>query len=145
MNNIEYFPQIQDESTEHDFVDSDHPQDIYPTNFVDPSTVPSYQNMGQWYPLEPLTNEDSFLSHFTDQADVYDLGMDSMPQALDDLSGDDFSLPIAGMDLHLDHFDAALFDNAAFSNPLPELSETQNETNSGEVSLSGSLDLNFTL
>ncbi|SPJ89722.1 uncharacterized protein FTOL_13083 [Fusarium torulosum] len=145
MNNIEYFPQFQDEFTELDFVDSNYSQDVFRTNFVDSSTVLPHQDIGQWLHLEPFTNEDASYFSFMDQAGSLDSGMDSMPQAADDLFTIDFSQLIAGPDLHLDPLDTALYDNSGFSNSFPDLPETLNETYLGDMSLSGSLDLNFTL
>ncbi|KIL83698.1 hypothetical protein FAVG1_13091 [Fusarium avenaceum] len=142
MNNIEYFPQFQDEFTELDFVDSDYSQDVFRTHFVDSSTVLPHQDIGQWLHLEPFANEDASYFSFMNQANSLESGMDSIPQAVDDLSTIDFSQPVAGPDLH---FDTALYDNSAFPNSFPDLPETLNETYLGDMSLSGSLDLNFTL
>lgn len=105
----------------------------------------SYQNMCQWFHLEPLTQEDASLSSFMDQADMFALGMDFMPQATNDLSSIDFSPPMVEMDPHLDYLDPALFDITASSNSLPDLPETPYEIYPGDISLSGSPDLNFTL
>lgn len=118
---------------------------VFRTDFVDSSTVLPHQDIGQWLHLEPFTTEDASYLSFMDQADSLDSGMDSMPQTVDDLSTIDFSQLIAGPDLHLDPLDTALYDNPAFSNLFPAFPETLNETYLGDMSLSGSLDLNFTL
>ncbi|EXA30545.1 hypothetical protein FOVG_18074 [Fusarium oxysporum f. sp. pisi HDV247] len=121
MNNIEYFPEIEDESTELNFVDSDYPLD------------------------EHSTLEDAPLSSFVDQPDLFGLGMDSMPQAINDLSSIDFSPPTVEGDLHFNYPDPSPFAITASSNSLLNFPKTQGEIYPGDMLPSGSLDLDFTL
>lgn len=123
-------------------MDSDYPLDALPTDFVYPWTVLSSPNLDQPFHLEPLTLEDASLSSFMDQAYMFDFGMDPMPQSIDNLSNIDFSPPMVEMDPHLIYPDSAFFDITVSSNSLLE---TPFGMSLGDMSLSGSLDLNSTL
>jgi hypothetical protein len=118
---------------------------VSPTQFADPSTVLPYHDMGQWFHLEHLTQEDAPLSSFMDQQDMFDLDMDSMPQAINDLFSIDFSPPMVEVDSHFNYPDPSLFAITASSNSLLNLPETQSEIYPGDMLPSGSLDLDFTL
>jgi hypothetical protein len=145
MNNIEYFTQIQDESMELGSVDSDYPLDFSPTNFIDPSTMLSYQAIGQGFHLEPLAQEDISLSSFIDPADTFNLGIDVIPEATNDLSSIGFSGPIVDFDQPLNHLDPTLLNIANSTNQLPGVYETWNGVYSADISPFDSLDLDFTL
>lgn len=147
MNNIENITQIEDESTEVTFVDSDYLLDLSPAQFPDPSMMlPSY-DLNQWPHLEhsPLENAPPVSS--MDHADMFDLGMamDSMPQAVNDPLSLDLSPPTAEGDLHFSYPDTSSFVIASASNSLLNFPETQDEVCLGDMLLSGSLDLDFTL
>jgi hypothetical protein len=107
--------------------------------------VLSYQNTSQWFPLGSSTQQQGSPPSFVDQPDMFDLGILSMPQSINDLSGIDFSPPMVEMDAFFDYVDPALFTDVAPSNSLSNVPETPFEMLSVDVSLSGLLDLNFTL
>ncbi|KAF4502298.1 hypothetical protein FAGAP_1483 [Fusarium agapanthi] len=104
MNNIEYFAQIEDESTEVNFVDSDYPLDL--------GNDPPFSSM--------------------DHPNTSGLGIDSMPQAVNDLSSVDFSPPTAEGYLHFNYPDPLSFSITASSNSLLNLPETQGESGDSE-------------
>ncbi|KAF4436817.1 Krueppel-like factor 11 [Fusarium acutatum] len=104
MNNIEYFTQIEDESTELNFVDSDYPLDHHLT----PENAPPFSSM--------------------DHPDMFGLGIDSMPQAVNDLSSIDFSPPTVEGGLHFNYPDPSPFLITSSSNTLLNLPETQGES-----------------
>ncbi|KAM5521557.1 hypothetical protein FOXYSP1_15448 [Fusarium oxysporum f. sp. phaseoli] len=80
-----------------------------------------------------------------DQPDMFGLGMDSMPQAINHLSSIDFSPPTVEGDLHFNDPDPSPFAITASSYSLLYFPETQGEIYPGDMLLSGLLDLDFTL
>ncbi|KAF5718682.1 hypothetical protein FGLOB1_1536 [Fusarium globosum] len=127
MNNIENLTQIEDESTEVNFVDSDYLLDLSPAQFPDSSMMlPSY-DLNQWPHLEhsPLENAPPVSS--MDHPDMFGLGMamDPMPQAVNDL---DLSPPTAEGDFLFSYPDTSSFVIAGSSNSLLNFPETQDES-----------------
>ncbi|KAG5761638.1 hypothetical protein H9Q72_010249 [Fusarium xylarioides] len=131
MNNIEYFPRIEDESTEVDFVDSDYPLDLSPAQFPDPSILVPSSDANQWFNPEHSTLENAPLSSM-DDPDMSGLGIDSMPQAANDLSSVDFSPPTAEGYLHSNYPEPLSFYITASSNSLLNLPESQGESGDPE-------------
>ncbi|KAK2473571.1 hypothetical protein H9L39_15746 [Fusarium oxysporum f. sp. albedinis] len=101
--------------------------------------------MNQWFNLEHSTPEDALLSSFMDQPDMFGLGMDSMPQAINHLSSIDFSPPTVEGDLHFNYPDPSPFAIAASSYSMLYFPETKGEIYPGDMLPSGLRDLDFTL
>ncbi|KAF5614161.1 uncharacterized protein FSUBG_41 [Fusarium subglutinans] len=129
MNNIEYSPQIEDESTEVNFVDSDYPLDFSAAQFSDPSILLPSSDVNQWFNSEHSTLGNaapfSSMSH-------PDSSGDSMPQAVNDLSSVDFSPPTAEGYLHFNYPDPLSFSITDSSNSLLNLPETQDQSGDPE-------------
>ena len=109
------------------------------------STVLDYKTIGQRFPWEPLAQEGAFFPFFIYQADMVDLGIDTIPQAIDDLPSIDFSEPMAEMYHHSHCLDSTVLDISSSSAQFPDLYDNLNEMYLGDVSLSNLPDLNFTL
>lgn len=107
--------------------------------------VLTYHDMNQWFNLEHSTPEDTPLSSFICQPDMFDLGMDSIPQAIDHLSSIDFLPPTVEGDLHFNYPDPSPFAITASSYSLLYVPETQGEIYPGDMLPSGLRDLDFTL
>lgn len=118
---------------------------VSPAQFPDLSMVLPYHDMNQWFKLEHSTPEDAPLSSFMDQPDMFGLGMDSMPQAINHLSSIDFSPPTVEGDLHFNYPDPSPFAITASSYSLLYFPETQGEIYPGDMLPSGLRDLDFTL
>ncbi|KAF5548774.1 krueppel-like factor 11 [Fusarium phyllophilum] len=99
---------IEDESTEVNFVDSDYPFDQHST-------------LGNAPPISSM-----------DHPDMSGLGVDSMPQALNDLSSVDFSPPTTEGYLHSNYPEPLSFSMTASSNSLLNLPESQGESGDPE-------------
>ncbi|KAF5722182.1 hypothetical protein FMUND_3104 [Fusarium mundagurra] len=108
MNNTEFLPQIEDESTEVNFVDSDYALDQHST----------------------LENTPPFSS--MDHPDMSGLGMESMPQAVNDFSRVDFSPPMAEGYSDFNPPEPLSFSITASSNSLLNLPENQGESGDPE-------------
>ncbi|KAI1017190.1 hypothetical protein LB505_001982 [Fusarium chuoi] len=129
MNNIQNFTQIEDESTEVNFVDSDYLLDLSQAQFPDPSMMLPY-DLNQWPHLErsPLENAPPVSS--MDYPDMFGLGMamDSMPQAVHGTSSIDLSPPTTEGDLHFSYPGTSSFLIAGSSNSLLSFPEIQDES-----------------
>lgn len=104
-------------------------------------------DLNQWPHLErsPLENAPPVSS--MDYPDMFGLGMamDSMPQAVHGTSSIDLSPPTTEGDLHFSYPGTSSFLIAGSSNSLLSFPEIQDEVCLGDMLLSGSLDLDFTL
>ncbi|KAF4963286.1 hypothetical protein FSARC_8688 [Fusarium sarcochroum] len=145
MNHDQHLPQIQDESTNLGFVDSDNPLDVPASDLEALPAVTFYQDVDQLLHLEPLTQDAVSLGSFMDQAGMLDMATGSVPQAVDNFTGFDFSASMIGMDSHLDNVDPTLFDPSTSPYSLPDLPSASYEMHPGHASLSVSQDLDPTL
>ncbi|KAF5988499.1 hypothetical protein FBULB1_1463 [Fusarium bulbicola] len=132
MNNIEDFSQIEDESTGVNFVDSDYPLDLSPAQFPDPSILLPSSDANRWFDSEHSTLGDAAPFSSMSHPDSSGLGIDSMPQAVNDLSSVAFSPPTAEGYLHFNYPEPPFFSITASSNSLLNLPETKDESGDPE-------------
>jgi hypothetical protein len=112
---------------------------------MDPSTVLDYETIGQPSHWEPLAQDGAFFPLFIYQVGMVDLGIDTIPQAINDFPSIDFPEPMAEMDHHFHYLDPTFLNISNSSNQFPDLYDNLNEVYLGDVSLSNSPGLNFTL
>lgn len=138
MSDHQSQPQIQDESTEQSFVDSDY-------SFNDPSLVPGADFGG--FALSPVTSQEDVdqwphvSSWSGDAASLGSMNQDgvfeSVPQSLDEFS---FSVPMIGMDTHPNDIDSAQFAFPSSQVPFLDLLAAPYEMPQGHASLAGPSD-----
>lgn len=138
MSDHQSQPQIQDESTEQSFVDSDY-------SFNDPSLVPGADFGG--FALSPVTSQEDvdqwlYVSSWSrDAASLGSMNQDgvseSVPQSLDEFS---FSAPMIGMDLHPNNIDSIQFAFPSSPVSFLDLLDAPYEMLQGQASLSGPSD-----
>ncbi|KAH7192178.1 uncharacterized protein B0J16DRAFT_55315 [Fusarium flagelliforme] len=134
MSDHQSQPQIQDESTEQSFVDSDYSFNVPGADFggFALSPVTSQEDVDQWLHVS---------SWFRDAASLGSMNQDgvleSVPQSLDEFS---FSAPMIGMDLHPNNIDSTQFAFPSSPVSFLDLLDTPYEMLQGQASLSGPSD-----
>jgi hypothetical protein len=138
MSDHQSQPQIQDESTEQSFVDSDY-------SFNDPSLVPGADFGG--FALSPVTSQEDVdqwphvSSWSRDAASLGSMNQDgvfeSVPQSLDVFS---FSAPMIGMDSHPNDIDSVQVAFPSAPGSFFDLLDAPYEMLQGQASLAGPSD-----
>ncbi|KAJ4136172.1 hypothetical protein NW768_003780 [Fusarium equiseti] len=127
-------PQIQDESTEQSFVDSDYAFNVPGADFGDfaLSSVTSQVDVDQWLHVSSWSQDAASLGSMN-QDGVFG----SVPQSLDECN---FSAPMTGMDSHSNDIGSSRF--AFQSSPVPflDLPAAPYEMLQGHASLAGPPD-----
>ncbi|CAG7565496.1 unnamed protein product [Fusarium equiseti] len=134
MSDHQSQPQIQDESTEQSFVDSDYSFNVPGADFggFALSPVTSQEDVDQWLHVSSWSEDAASLGSMN-QDGVFE----SVPQSLDEFS---LSVPMIGMDTHPNDVDSAQF---AFPSPpvsFLDLFADPYEMLQGQTSLAGPSD-----
>ncbi|KAJ4024242.1 hypothetical protein NW752_002809 [Fusarium irregulare] len=134
MSDHQSQPQIQDESTEQSFVDSDYSFNVSGADFggFALSPVTSQEDVDQWLHVSSWSEDAASLGSIN-QDGVFE----SVPQSLDEF---DFSAPMIGMDSHLNNIDSTPFDFASSPASFLDLLAVPYEMPQGQASLAGPSD-----
>ncbi|KAH7246244.1 hypothetical protein BKA59DRAFT_191968 [Fusarium tricinctum] len=141
MSDSQALPQIQDESTELTFVDSDYLLNASGPEFGALFAVTSAHDVDPWLRLNSLTYDAASLDSLADQEGMFDMAADEPSPT------NDFDFAIIGMDPHLNNTESTEFelDPSLPSLSVHDLPEPSNEMYPGYVSLSGSPSTTDTL
>ncbi|RFN49512.1 hypothetical protein FIE12Z_6208 [Fusarium flagelliforme] len=127
-------PQIQDESTEQSFVDSDYSFNVPGADFggFALSPVTSQEDVDQWLHVSSWSRDAASLGSMN-QDGVFE----SVPQSLDEFN---FSAPIIGVDSHLNDIDSPQFAFPSSPVSFLDLLAAPYEMPQGHASPAGPLD-----
>lgn len=134
MSDHQSQPQIQDESTEQSFVDSDYAFNVPGADFgrFALSPVTSQEDVDQWLHVSSWSRDAASLGSMN-QDGVFE----SEPQSLDEFN---FSAPMIGMDSHLNDIDSTQFVFSSSPVSFLDLLDAPYEMLQGQASLAGPSD-----